>query len=512
MSVRKIERKGVQSVPDTEKGLIPEDIMVVGGGIAGLISAIRLKQAGYRKVEVIETGEDVFSGTSAVINEAHSGAEYPFDEQSGRDCMRSLVGMVRLLPREVFINKGVTMFFVSEKNKEMLPIMRNHVFNTLKDEYLRLIKEDPKNEVLGDPEKVFRELDPSEYTNVSGVVAGFITPQRGIGAAHMAAILKQAAIEHGVDFHFNTEVKKITDISEVGGAHGGSYSVEVTKPQVPGGSEACYTTDQVVLAANYRGFKLAHDLNPEYSRGDIYAGLRQIVKVRISPESIPFLPQSQVPGERDGVKSVASCFTLEGKNGGMLGPYSPGYALVYFPPESQIERILLDGDIPERWKEILSERNSDMARAQRILDGVRDLYPVLDGATIETTYVKVAISPSENSRSRPNPEIGRVNDGVHDINFITKATNASQNANRLAMNALRTSLERGVINSLEFEEALARLQGQTIELPAKFHDKAGLDRALRAMAASMDLPLDAVRGFTIPSHRSRSSEAGGPGF
>ena len=96
-----------------------EPIVIIGAGITGCLTAICLRQAGYRNVTILDKGRGVCAETSGTVSEMHCGAEYPVDLPSAIDCLHGAIAFRRMLPEEVFGGRGRTRFLISERTEAL---------------------------------------------------------------------------------------------------------------------------------------------------------------------------------------------------------------------------------------------------------------------------------------------------------------------------------------------------------------------------------------------------------
>src|SRR5690348_7764588 len=94
--------------------------VVIGGGIAGCLSALFRRRAGY-DVILLDRQRSVSSGTypvctemSNIVSENHSGAEYPFDEQSAQDCFDGRLKNETFFPAMIYGGKDYTRIIASQ--------------------------------------------------------------------------------------------------------------------------------------------------------------------------------------------------------------------------------------------------------------------------------------------------------------------------------------------------------------------------------------------------------------
>ncbi|TAL64666.1 MAG: FAD-binding oxidoreductase [Legionella sp.] len=145
-----------------------DKIIIIGAGVAGMGAALDLAKAGFKVVVIEEHGLGYGSSSRNAARMGH-GFHYT-DLETAKTCLRASINVQREYPG----------FLLEPSADSPLAhgryfIMRNSVpskevvlqrYTALQEEYCRLIKDDPRNEVFGPPDKFFRILDPSEYENL----------------------------------------------------------------------------------------------------------------------------------------------------------------------------------------------------------------------------------------------------------------------------------------------------------------------------------------------------------
>src|SRR5437660_6105332 len=93
--------------------------VVIGAGIAGCLAAIMRRLAGYEVIilEKAQSGDSqvypICTGTSSIVSENHSGAEYPYDAQSTVDCLDGRIANERFFPDFIYAGKTHTRIIAS---------------------------------------------------------------------------------------------------------------------------------------------------------------------------------------------------------------------------------------------------------------------------------------------------------------------------------------------------------------------------------------------------------------
>lgn len=145
-------------------------IVVIGAGAAGFSAALELARRGH-KVKLIEQAT-LGSGSSG-RNPGRMGHGFHYvDIETAKMYLRASIQVQRTYPNyliakdEPFDHPFRHGRYFITKNSDSPPEMILDTYEKIRQEYARLIKEDPKNQVFGPPEKFFRILDPDEYNNL----------------------------------------------------------------------------------------------------------------------------------------------------------------------------------------------------------------------------------------------------------------------------------------------------------------------------------------------------------
>ncbi|MGC4767246.1 FAD-dependent oxidoreductase [Micromonospora sp. DT46] len=414
--------------------------IVIGGGIAGCLTAIMRSRAGYR-VLLLERAEarspeahPICTGASNIVSENHSGAEYPFDPQSARDCFDGRLVNERFFPDLVFGGKDHSRVIASQamqdSGTDIIGQCRENM-RVIQDRYAQLCAEDPANSLFGAPEQVCREIPAPD--GVADVGAAFVTPQRGINPVVVTALLDQELRRSGV------EVRGGADVTGVSRRADGTYEVEY----VEDGARQTIVGDQVALCAATETPAIARRLNPSLALPPIYMALRQILFVE--------LPERTTKNY--------TCLKLEDEYGGMFSPFSQDTALVYYPPAAHIAVHRVDPTtyaLPDDFRHFLRNGHPEAAeRAQLALRQLSQWYPEVRGAEVVSAHLKVAINTTDSSRLRRNAGVLDVAPGCT-ATVLLKWTMCVVNAQRDLEAALRHSITTGNADRDEYAELVAR--------------------------------------------------------
>jgi glycine/D-amino acid oxidase-like deaminating enzyme len=442
--------------------------IVIGGGIAGCLAAIMRRRAGYR-VLLLERAEPrspeahpICTGASNIVSENHSGAEYPFDPQSARDCFDGRLVNERFFPDLVFGGKDYSRVIASramqDSGTDIIGQCRDNM-RVIQDRYAQRCAEDPANALFGAPEQVCREIPAPE--GISDVGATFVTPQRGINPVVVTALLDQELRRCGVEVRGGAEVTEVSRRSD------GTYHVEYVEDEV----RKTVVGDQVSLCAATETPAMARRLNPSLALPSIYMALRQILFVDLP----------------DGTTRDYTCLKLEDEYGGMLSPFSRDTALVYYPPAAHIAVHRVDPTtyaLPDDFRHYLRNGHPEAReRAELALRQLSQWYPEVRGAEVVSAHLKVAINTTDSSRLRRNAGVLDVAPGCT-ATVLLKWTMCVVNAQRDLEAALRHSIATGNADRDEYADLVARA---TVPI-APPSDLAAWQRRLGVFARNMGVP------------------------
>ena len=236
-----------------------ETHVVVGGGIAGCLSALFRRRAGF-DVVLLERNRSasgalpVCTETSNVVSENHSGAEYPFDAWSARDCLTGRVATEELFPDDIYGGKDYSRIIASQSmiddGIDILSICRRNM-DVLRAHYDELRDSDPGVAHLREGEPLCEERPGVD--GVADVAGVFVTPQRGLNPTYVAAVLENELISAGVDFRSGCDVVSIEQNGR------GGYEIEYRGPD---GDTHTLAAAQVSLCAAAYSYGIAKRLNP----------------------------------------------------------------------------------------------------------------------------------------------------------------------------------------------------------------------------------------------------------
>lgn len=166
------------------------EIVVIGGGIAGCAAALKLADAGHQ-VTLLEGRDELLAGSSDDTPCRLGLGFHYLDFDTACKYLRASIRVVRTFRGEINLRLGEEKelndplrrgryFVVPTKINLFNTIKILEFYEQLKDEYARLVGEDPKNEVFGPPAEFYKELAVDEYkddVNTQKVFAGIETAE-----------------------------------------------------------------------------------------------------------------------------------------------------------------------------------------------------------------------------------------------------------------------------------------------------------------------------------------------
>lgn len=471
--------------------------VVIGGGVAGCLSAITRSRSGYQVVLLEKERArspgtyPICTQTSNIVSENHSGAEYPFDPQSARDCLDGRIENERFFPETIYGGKTYSRIIASRSmmadGYDIVGQCRRNM-EVLRSHYARRCQEDASNAVFGppdpdpdpDPDGVCREI--ATVDNVRDVAAAFLTPQRGMNPVFVAAQLEWELRRSGVDFR---EGSSVTDVSRL---PDGRYRINFVNAE---GATEQLLADQVSLCSATAAFRMARQLNPALEFPKLYMALREILYVDLP----------------DGTDKNFTCLKLEDAYGGMFSPLNEHCAMIYHPPAAHVMNVVMDPvscRFPAEYTRYLKEGHPEAERRARwTLSKLCTFYPELARSSILGVYLKIAINTVSDSRVRRNIGVFTVQPGCT-MTVLPKWTMCAVNARRELALALEESVARG---NLEREEA-DRWLAQAVTAPREpLSPWATREEALTAYARKQAINMRVPEVLAIPFKKPGRSAA-----
>lgn len=448
--------------------------VVIGAGVAGCLSAIARSRAGY-DVVVLEREQarepgtyPVCTATSNIVSENHSGAEYPFDPQSARDCLDGRIENERFFPEVIYSGKTYSRIIASQSmmddGHDIVGQCRTNM-EVIRSHYAQRCAEDEVNAVFGDPATICREIP--DVPGVRDVASAFLTPQRGMNPVLVSTVLEGELQQCGVDFREGSTVTALRRQDD------GRFLVTY---RAADGSSETLPADQVSICSATAAFGMARQLNDAIAFPRLFMALREILYVDLP----------------DGTDKNFTCLKLEDSYGGMLSPLNEHCAMIYHPPAAHITNRVMDPttvSLPAEYPYYLANGHPEKAeRADWTLNRLRDFYPELERSSILGTYLKVAINTVSDSRVRRNIGVFDVQPGAT-MTVLPKWTMCAVNARRELKLALQHSESTGNITAAEAAAALSGSTRQCWEtLPEWARTPESLTARATGHARNMNVP------------------------
>lgn len=193
-------------------------IVIIGAGAAGFSAALELAEKGYQ-VELLE--KDTLGSGASGRNPGRMGHGFHYtDLETAKAYLHASILVQKTHPgylvgQELPFNASLRhgrYFITKDSNPPKDKILET--YEAIKEEYKRLCKLDPNNEVFGPPDEFFRILDPSEYkdvVNMDIVDIGVETAEHLFNWQHFAADIRTKIINHpNITLREQTEVTLIS--------------------------------------------------------------------------------------------------------------------------------------------------------------------------------------------------------------------------------------------------------------------------------------------------------------
>lgn len=147
-------------------------IDIIGGGVAGCASALELsKKVPGCEIRIWENRTTLIAGTSHATPCRLTLGYHYFDQETAFKCLKTTIDFVRTYPgfkiidlkkekEYEYLKRG--WYFVA-KNSFHRPEKVLAFYKLIQAEYLRLVEDDPQNEVFGPPGQFIRVLEQKEY-------------------------------------------------------------------------------------------------------------------------------------------------------------------------------------------------------------------------------------------------------------------------------------------------------------------------------------------------------------
>ena len=279
------------SSPDLLSDLSPDllpDVIVVGAGAAGISAALDLADLGYQ-VKLIDQW-NIGEGASG-NNPGRMGHGFHYsDPETAKMYLRESIKVQLKYPnyrvgKNVPYNQkiGHGRYFIT-KDTDTPKEKVLATYQKIKEEYIRLIAENPKNEVFGPPDKFYRILDPTEYegdVNPDIIDVGVETAEHLFDWQAFAKDMKAKILSHNnITLYENTEVIRI----ERGELDQPRFKIHV-KDNTCGERKAVFQTDYLVNSTWQNIEKLNAQIDIKMPTGSRTNRLKALLLVRL-PDSL----------------------------------------------------------------------------------------------------------------------------------------------------------------------------------------------------------------------------------
>lgn len=445
----------------TKPQVTRREVTIIGGGIAGCLTALMLARRQNYHVRLIEAQPELLNGASIMASRLHLGGEYPLDPQTMRDCIKAASIWKLNMPEDIYTKCRTMRFFTTEEAAEQETLtppmyMRAYQENVVKP-YEDIIvkinarkplrkKQDIQYSLFGKPDKLLRFVhrkETREFADDSGdthVAGGFISKEPGLDIPlYLSAIedeLGRQQREGNIEIITNCKVKK----DGLQRQPGGSYKISCVKD----GEDYVFNAPQVVQTVAEHGPEIT-PLRPE-SKMAVYN--RAMILLDTTKCKNPISPTFIIDPK--------------GAHGGMISPYhilkEKGTAIGYVPSEVSAYRggdttlTHASSSIPNDWEEIPSTQDHKRARDVWMRSYFKELlqrFPMLEGARPIGLIVRNTINFQESLEQRRHEITKETERGLVVAN-PTKLTFAVQTA----MEAADLVEQRSRLNDAERKSSI----------------------------------------------------------
>ena len=373
-------------------------VAIIGGGIAGVMSAVELAKAGHQ-VTIFERGHSILSHTSSRhARRLQQGYHYPLDYNTAAQCLKAAIEFKRefygcnvsystgewwnVITKESLDHTGRS----SDQGSKIDAGSFRHLAHGLREYYRTLVKEDLRNRVFGDPDKFFSVIQGSEvakWLNVDRAGKCIASCEEVIDVERLVELLKTRINLSSRLYKGEISLKANTLVTAIESVTSGW---RITSNDNRSGAEEF---DAIINAT----WSLSNEVNS-------MAGLglkNREMTVRLKPMVFAKLPEK--------LRAIPSTFFLLGSftnftnlgNGNIAITYAPESNVASF--DGQCVRLrsssrffpklkegsVADGKMPSEWKDILFGNVSGQdteGYAKSVLEGGDKFVPGLKEAQL----------------------------------------------------------------------------------------------------------------------------------
>lgn len=313
---------------------IKEEIVVIGGGLGGCLTALMLAKNPQYHVTLVEAQDTLLNGASTIAARLHLGGEYPLHPKTSRDCLNGAAVWKLLMPDSIYTPVPPMKFLVARNTElvgELTVDKYLKSYEKIRQQYVKMCKKvagkihastpDAANKGLdaaydtlfgpADKGKFFRQLTPEEYSHYhqgdTWIAGGFQSPELGLNIPKYLTMIQKAIDEQVAAGNITVKMGCKVKPQGISGKLG-EFKVECMDGSIIEGS-------QVVQAAWQGGPEIMPPIVENKKKpADIHAFKRAMMLVEL-PEGFKTPP----------------AFIMLGEDGGMLAPFNDKMALCYIP-------------------------------------------------------------------------------------------------------------------------------------------------------------------------------------
>lgn len=397
---RRVSYAGLTTQRPRKDSRLRPTVAIIGGGAGGCCSAIELGLTGRFNILLLEKNRELMRGSSDITPGRLSLGFHYADKDTALYFLHVTVKFVKRygnfrqeLSREQSHPLRRGRYFIM-KNSLVPAKTILEIYEAIKQEYAKIVREDPSCEVFGPPENIYRILEAHEFekdVEIASIDMAIETAEELLDWPKMRKFLvDQIEQNENVFVQSNTNVVTITALSGKGFVidgintnHGGAVRI---------------VADFVVNASWYNISKFNRML-----------GISSVCRNRCN--RLKAIATVQIPKELANVPSMFFC----------MGPFcmfcnkGNGVGMITYAPETNIAVTTSSGEQETKFSRFchgLADEKETLARGERILAGVTKYIPNMQLAKLTKVSIGIVQTFMDESTLDPGFKIGNL-DFIH---------------------------------------------------------------------------------------------------
>jgi len=376
----------------------PEEIAIIGGGLAGCLVALMLAKNPRYHVTLIEKQPTVLNGASLIASRLHQGREYPLDPATQRDCLENAVVWKLLMPDNIYTPVPPMKFLVANETQQYgkahpeapQSLTLDKFFSASEDirqhyeEIFGAVKrrygwEDAtiEKKLFGSyaPGQFSRLLAPEEYADYPGVVGGIQSQEMGLNVPKYLTMIEEQLREE----QKKGNIRILTSHMARSDIKGKLGAFEISCWSVMEGKDKIIEADQVINAAHSDGPAIVPQMGKAHSHNiQMVVYRRAMLFIRKLPEKWKTPP----------------AFIMKDEHGGMLSCFNDETAVCYRPTDEaaywkgEWTLTAKDPHLPPHWDAPLSSKEEKEWK-ENYLKSLQARFPILKDVKPEDTQLVV---------------------------------------------------------------------------------------------------------------------------